>query len=246
MKVLCVSDQLDPLVYSTSIKERFKDIDVILCAGDLPLDYVDFIVSSLNKPTFFIFGNHNLKEFSLYHKNIHSTSPTALPFPNANNFNDSATHKSAGHGADYAGFKVLKVKSISITNSKTGKKTPFLIAGASGSIRYNHGMNQYTDRQMFFKLLQLVPTLILNKILYGRYVDVFLTHASPRHIHDLEDKCHQGFKCFNWFMRKFTPKYLIHGHIHLYDSRAERITQCENTTVVNAFGYTIVDMPDIL
>lgn len=63
MKILCISDQIDPLVYSSAIKERFADIDVILSAGDLPMEYVDFVVSSLNKPAFFIFGNHNLKEF---------------------------------------------------------------------------------------------------------------------------------------------------------------------------------------
>ena len=68
MKILCVSDQIDPLVYSSLAKERFADIDVVLCAGDLPSDYIDFIVSTLNKPAFFIFGNHNLTEFSYYHK----------------------------------------------------------------------------------------------------------------------------------------------------------------------------------
>ena len=70
MKILCISDQIDPLVYSGSIKERFKDIDLVLCAGDLAMEYVDFIVTSLNKPTYFIFGNHNLKEFCYYHPEV--------------------------------------------------------------------------------------------------------------------------------------------------------------------------------
>ena len=68
MKILCVSDQIDPLVYSSLAKERFASVDAILCAGDLPSDYIDFIVSTLNKPAFFIFGNHNLTEFRYYHK----------------------------------------------------------------------------------------------------------------------------------------------------------------------------------
>ena len=68
MKILCVSDQIDPLVYSNSVKERFSDIDCVLCAGDLPLEYIEFIVSSLNVPTYFVFGNHNLNEFHHYHK----------------------------------------------------------------------------------------------------------------------------------------------------------------------------------
>ena len=45
MKILCVSDQIDPLVYTNSIKERFADVDIVLCAGDLAMEYVDFIFS---------------------------------------------------------------------------------------------------------------------------------------------------------------------------------------------------------
>ena len=63
MKILCVSDMIDPLIYNQNASSFFSDVDMILCAGDLPMDYVDFIVSIFNKPTFFIFGNHNLNEF---------------------------------------------------------------------------------------------------------------------------------------------------------------------------------------
>ena len=63
MKILCVSDQIDPLVYSSAAKDYFKDIDLVLCAGDLPMEYVDYIVSVLNKPTYFVFSNHNLEKF---------------------------------------------------------------------------------------------------------------------------------------------------------------------------------------
>ena len=68
MKILCISDQVDPIIYSSSLKERFEDIDIVLCAGDLPMEYIDFVVSTLNKPTYFIFGNHNLQEFKFYHE----------------------------------------------------------------------------------------------------------------------------------------------------------------------------------
>ena len=40
MKILCVSDQIDPLVYSSLAKERFASVDAILCAGDLTLPEV--------------------------------------------------------------------------------------------------------------------------------------------------------------------------------------------------------------
>lgn len=235
MKILCVSDQIDPLVYSTGAKERFSDIDLILCAGDLPSDYIDFIVSTLNRQTYFIFGNHNLKEFSYYHRQ----KPKNGPHPTWQSH--ALYDMQGGFGATYVGFKVLKDKKFMITR-KNGKKRPLLIAGASGSIRYNNGLNQYTDSQMFCKLLALVPRLIFNKIRYGTYLDIFLTHAAPRHIHDKEDPCHKGFECFNWFIKKFHPAFLVHGHIHLYDMNTPRTTVTGSTTVVNAYSYTILTL----
>jgi uncharacterized protein len=237
MKILCVSDQIDPLVYSASAKERFSDIDAVLCAGDLSADYIDFIVSTLNKPTYFIFGNHNLNDFAFYHKNIVSQNgahPTLA--------DNSSFDMSYSHGAVYAGFRVIADKSLPVTDSATGKQTPLLIAGVSGSIRYNNGLDQYTDRQMLFHLLELVPSLIHNKWKYGRYLDIFLTHASPRHVHDLEDPCHKGFDSFNWFIKKFQPAFLVHGHIHLYDLSAPRVTICGATTVVNAYSHYVIKL----
>ena len=67
MKILCVSDYVDPLIYNQNVKDVYSDVDLILCAGDLPMDYIDFIVSVFNKPTYFVFGNHDLKEYHLYY-----------------------------------------------------------------------------------------------------------------------------------------------------------------------------------
>jgi len=92
------------------------------------------------------------------------------------------------------------------------------------------------------RLLALVPSLLWNKLRYGRYLDIFLTHAAPRHIHDREDACHKGFDCFNWFIKHFRPTYLVHGHIHLYDMNSPRYTVSESTTVVNAFSHCIISL----
>ena len=234
MKILCLSDYVDPLIYNQNIREVFGDVDLVLCAGDLPLDYVDFVVTMLNKPTYFIFGNHNLKDFAYYHKAARYSTQA---------IQSNYKQVTFGHGGIYAGFKVFEDTSFEITDPATGKKTPLLIAGVSGSVEYNKGLNQYTEGQMKRKLRQMIPSLIKNKIKYGRYLDILLTHASPRHIHDKEDPCHKGFECFNWFIKKFKPVYLIHGHIHLYDMREERVTVSENTTVVNAYAHWIINFP---
>ena len=238
MKILCVSDQIDPLVYSTGAKERFSDIDLILCAGDLPSDYIDFIVSTLNRPTYFIFGNHNLTEYSYYHKQKRKSGAHPTWQEEHNIFDMGGSF-----GATYAGFKSLKNKKLLIT-MPGGKSRPLLLAGASGSRRYNKGLSQYTENQMKIKLLSLVPSLLWNKLRYGTYLDIFLTHASPRHIHDKEDPCHKGFKCFNKFIKFFQPTFMVHGHIHLYDLNSPRKTRLGKTTVVNAFSHVILELKE--
>ncbi|MBO5237016.1 MAG: metallophosphoesterase [Spirochaetaceae bacterium] len=225
MKILCVSDQLDPLIYSNSIKERFSDVDLVLCAGDLPMEYVDFIVSSLNVPTLFVFGNHNLDDFYFYHPNERSLASST------NSVNKFELNQ--GHGAIYAGFKLLRLKVAC-------RKTPLLVAGASGSIKYNDGLCQYTDRGMKLKLLKLIPGLLYNKIRYGRFLDIFLAHSPPRHIQDREDPCHKGFYCYRWFLEKFKPTYMIHGHIHLYDLQTPRVAEYCNTTIINVFSHYLL------
>ncbi|MDR2535730.1 MAG: metallophosphoesterase [Treponema sp.] len=216
MKILCISDHIDPLVYTNTIKERFGDIDLVLSAGDLPMDYLDFVVSSLNKPLLFVFGNHDENHFkSMAIKEI--TAPFGL-----------VTELPPSSGAIYIGSRVRYEEGL-------------IFAGLGGSMQYNKGENQYTDFEMNLEILKLLPGLIFNRIFRGRFLDILLTHASPLGIHDKPDRCHQGFKPFLWFMRVFKPKYLVHGHIHLYDLSEVRTTRYHDTLVLNAYSHYIID-----
>jgi Icc-related predicted phosphoesterase len=94
---------------------------------------------------------------------------------------------------------------------------------------------------MYLEIIKLLPRLLYHRVFHGRFFDLLLTHAPPKDIHDKKDKCHQGFKAFRWFMKAFEPRYLVHGHIHLYDLSDVRVTQWEKTTVVNAYSHYIID-----
>lgn len=237
MKILCLSDYVDPLIYNPNIKDAFSDIDLVLCAGDLPMDYIDFVVTMLNKPTYFIFGNHNLKELKYYEK---------VPENYRNQYTKLTAESSGqGHGGIYAGFRCIRNHALMIQDPKTGKKRPLLIAGVSGSSKYNNGACQYSEGEMKHKLKKLSFSLLMNKIRYGSYLDIFLTHASPRHIHDHEDPCHIGFECYNWFLQKYKPALMVHGHIHLYDLREERAGKYYETKIINAYAHYIIEYPEI-
>jgi len=58
MKLLTISDVELSLLYSARVKERFSDIDLILSCGDLRFSYLEFIISSLDVPLFYVHGNH--------------------------------------------------------------------------------------------------------------------------------------------------------------------------------------------
>lgn len=235
MKILCVSDMVDPFIYTSTIKTQFSDVSAVLCAGDLPMDYIDFIVSTLNKPTYFIFGNHNLKEYKYYHPEVKSSSVISYS-------NSATAAANRGHGAIYAGFQVFRDPSLMVIDRKTGKTRPLLLAGVSGSREYNHGQAQFTEMEMKWHLIKMIPSLLFNKLRWGTYLDIFLTHATPRHIHDHEDPCHKGFKCFNSFIEKYKPTFMVHGHIHLYDQNEERCGFYGSTNVVNAYGHHIIEL----
>lgn len=112
------------------------------------------------------------------------------------------------------------------------------ILGLEGSRWYNGGPNQYTERQM----RRIVRNLKISLWWKGG-IDMVVSHAPPRHVHDAEDRCHRGFKSFHWLISHYAPKYFIHGHIHAHFNNFEgRVTNIQNTQVINSYGYTILDI----
>lgn len=222
MKVLCVSDHIDPLVYSTQVKARFRDVELVLGAGDLPLEYYSFIVSSLNVPLLFIYGNHNLSRLEVYQGKAGATD--------SRHMDDQFTQNNAV-GATFLEDRHYRHKKL-------------LVAGLGGSMRYNHGDHQFTEWQMMLRVLRMAPRLWWNRLVHGRFLDILLTHAPPRGIHDREDKCHWGFQAFLTFMKWFKPRYLIHGHIHLYELNEVRRTTYLKTEVVNCYDHLVLDIAD--
>lgn len=59
MRLLTVSDEVVPAIYSLNIKERFADVQCVLGCGDLPYYYLEFIVTMLGTPCFYVYGNHD-------------------------------------------------------------------------------------------------------------------------------------------------------------------------------------------
>ncbi|UCD31861.1 MAG: metallophosphoesterase [Desulfobacterales bacterium] len=112
------------------------------------------------------------------------------------------------------------------------------LLGLEGSRWYSGGPHQYTEKEM-----RKIIRGLRFKIWWQKGVDIIITHAPPRYIHDAEDLCHRGFKSFRWLIDRYCPRYFIHGHIHAeFKDPAERTTIISNTKVVNTYGYYLFEI----
>jgi Icc-related predicted phosphoesterase len=106
-------------------------------------------------------------------------------------------------------------------------------AGLEGSPRYNREPVQYTESQMFVMVLSMAPRLLLRRWRKGYSVDVMVTHAPPRGIHDMTDRPHRGFTSMRTLIQLYRPRYFLHGHVDTWDRRRPTTTNFAGTEVIN-------------
>lgn len=205
MKLLALSDTVDERVYSEHLQQNYGQADLVVGCGDLPYYYLEYVVTVLNRPVFYVHGNHDPKPLHTY---------------------EGQTQSGPG-GCDPLDDRLQMVHGV-------------LFMGLGGSIRYSReAAYQFTEGQMRARIARLIPRLLLNRLRYGRYVDVVVAHSPPYGIHDGTDPAHVGFRSFHGLMRRFRPKLLLHGHLHR--PRAQT-TQFADTQVLGVFPVRMIDL----
>ncbi len=56
--ILAVSDETDPRIHSATVRERMGDVAMVIGCGDLPSGYLEFLADALNRPVYYVLGNH--------------------------------------------------------------------------------------------------------------------------------------------------------------------------------------------
>jgi hypothetical protein len=210
VRILAVSDEVDERIYSTSLRQRMSDVQLVIGCGDVPSTYLEFLVDSLNCPVYYVLGNHAEEVTRRGERGV-----PRLP-----------------EGCIDLGGKVVRDPTFGI-----------LMAGLPGSPRYSeHEPVQFTEFEMKWMIVKMIPRLLLNRIRYGRYLDLLVTHAPPRDVGDREDVAHRGFAAMRTFLRWFSPRYQLHGHIHLYDRSISNFITFLKTEVINVYPYQRLDL----
>jgi Icc-related predicted phosphoesterase len=149
------------------------------------------------------------------------------------------------HDPDYDPYNPLaRAEGGSNLDLRLTNYQKFLIGGFGGSIRYRpDGTNQYTQTEAYSRALRLLPRLFLNRINYGRSLDILITHSPPYRIHDDESQSHQGLKAINWILRLAKPRYHFHGHTHFQRGNLSPSETIQGPTkIVNVFPYKIIEV----
>jgi Icc-related predicted phosphoesterase len=201
VKILTLSDQVVERVYTLASNGHFQDVGLILGCGDMPYPYLEYLVTMLNVPMYYVPGNHDPRS--------------------------TESHAEGGSNLDL----------------KTARHKKFLIGGFGGSIRYRpDGVNQHSQSEAYLRAFRLIPRLLLNRIQYGRTLDILISHSPPFGIHDDSDLAHNGLKAINWLIRIARPRYLFHGHTHFYKQNiASPETTIGITKIMNVYPYKIIE-----
>jgi Icc-related predicted phosphoesterase len=64
MRILTVSDYVEPLLYDRFDAARLPTVDLVLSCGDVPPEYLSFLTAVLNVPLYYVRGNHDIRHIS--------------------------------------------------------------------------------------------------------------------------------------------------------------------------------------
>ena len=226
MKILSVSDfedkRLEHLIERKS--RKLKGIDYIFSCGDLPKRYLEYLTIALKKKLFFVVGNHCVADF--YAKAFLSRVKTQR-------VRNGLWRRHNAGGTDL--------------HAHAERIDDYIVVGFGGTMKYNPGPFQFSEKQMSKLVKRTIKSVRLKHLadffLFRKRKEVIVvSHAPVAEIHDRNDRCHNGFKCFRHFIRKTKPLMWIHGHIH--PEGAENIRQAEykGTLIVNTVPSKVIEI----
>lgn len=220
VRVLAVADEVDESLYYERVRRLQPDL-VVAC-GDLPFDYLEYLVTMLNVPLLFVPGNHD-PDLRAQPETL-GAEDFSRPF-----LVGSLSQERAGPlGCVNIDGRVVDAGGLRV-------------AGLGGSIRYREGPNQYTQRQMGARAVALELRIGRKGLWDRRPVDILATHSAPLGVGDGDDPTHRGFSSFHRLTARVRPKLLLHGHVHPY-GRLTRRRELGGTTVVNVVGRKMLDV----
>ena len=210
VNVLVIADEVAPDLTDGRVRDLAPEL--VLSAGDLPWDYVEWVAHIARCPAVMVPGNHDpeVQKARLTRRGeyVRHGLPCEPPRP---------------HGVVNADQAVVEAAGLRI-------------AGLGGCVKYRPGPNQYTQDQYTRRCLRLV-----RRARAAGPVDVLLTHAPPLGLGDGEDRPHVGIRSLHMLLGELEPTWHLHGHIHPYGQRLPD-RRVGRTTLRNVIPWKVLDI----
>ena len=242
MKVLAVSDREISQIWDnwdTDGRKLLEGVSLIVSAGDLAAEYLEFLVTMACVPCLYVRGNH-----------------------------DSTYDKRAPEGCLDVDGRICEVpvpgSSGLAGRQDTSGRRVIRVAGLGGCMRYRQGSDMYTEEEMAQRVRRLKKKIhrgiftdvdgreisrLKRAVRFGSAgrsaggIDIVLTHAPCRGYGDLEDPAHRGFACFNELLEEVRPRVHCYGHIHAEYGRIEREAQHPSgARLINVSGMYLFEI----
>ena len=59
MKILCISDQVEQVLHGPTLNSYAQGVEAVISCGDLPFDYLEYVLTFLGVPLYYVLGNHD-------------------------------------------------------------------------------------------------------------------------------------------------------------------------------------------
>ena len=59
MKILCISDKVESMLHGPNLTSYARGVEAVISCGDLPFDYLEYIVTFLGVHVYYVLGNHD-------------------------------------------------------------------------------------------------------------------------------------------------------------------------------------------
>lgn len=239
MKILIIADRELPELWDmweSAGRKRLAGVELILSAGDLKAEYLEFLVTMLNVPCLYVRGNHDADYNRRPPEGCIDADGTVteLTFPQPD------------------GAPPLTIRVAGLGGSVSSPGDP-----SSGRAGSGVCTRDPFDVFMGTKKRRILPCTCTEKEMAGRArrlrrpfqkkkarcVRILLTHAPCLGYGDLDDPAHRGFSCFHEFLVSTRPDYHCFGHVHMEYGRISRILRHPSgTTLINGSGMYLLEI----
>jgi Icc-related predicted phosphoesterase len=230
LRLLAVADTRDRSLYEHFNHDRWAraGIELIVSCGDIPLDYLDFLVSTFNVPCFYVRGNHD-------------TAYGSTPPGGCVNLNERLER--------YRGVRFFGLEGSRWYNGGPAQYS-------EGQFRWRAMWAGWQIKQsggIDVLVVHSPPRICPLAEKHCRCIEpppgeeaVPLGQACrldpSRQQWDMADLPHRGSGALRGLIERVQPRLCLHGHTHLGYGLRPRELQIGRTRVIDAFGHVVLDV----